>query len=163
MHHRAIIASQTLLAVSVPVLIASKFRGFGIMPLCLALEIVFVQAPAGSKPDIGACENLLGKPTTGTGVDERPDALPVGFALEQNYPNRLQPSTTIRYALPNRSHATLTVFNTLSQQVALLQNGEQEAGYHEVKFDASGLASGVYFYRLQARDFVQTRKLLVLK
>jgi hypothetical protein len=57
---------------------------------------------------------------------------------------------------------SLTVFNTLGQQVALLQNGEQEAGYHQVKFDGSGLSSGVYFYRIQPGDFVQTRKLLLI-
>ena len=58
---------------------------------------------------------------------------------------------------------SLTVFNTLGQQVALLQNGEQEAAYHEVKFDGSGLSSGVYFYRIQAGSFVETRKLVLLK
>lgn len=57
----------------------------------------------------------------------------------------------------------MTVFNTLGQQVATLVQGDQEAGYHEVRFDASGLSSGVYFYRLQAGDFVSTKKLLLLK
>ena len=56
----------------------------------------------------------------------------------------------------------MTVYNTLGQQVAVLQNGEREAGYHEAQSDASGLASGVYLYQLQAGDFVQTRKLLLL-
>jgi len=88
---------------------------------------------------------------------------PEVFSLSQNYPNPFNPSTTIRYGLPNRSHVKLTVFNTLGQQVALLQNGEQEAGYHEVKFDGSGLSSGVYFYRIEAGSFVQTRKLLILR
>jgi photosystem II stability/assembly factor-like uncharacterized protein len=86
-----------------------------------------------------------------------------GFQLEQNYPNPFNPSTTIRYALPAKSHVTLTVFNSLGQQVAVLQNGEQEAGSHEVKFDASRLASGVYFYRIQAGESVQTKKLLFVK
>jgi hypothetical protein len=65
--------------------------------------------------------------------------------------------------LPNRSHVTLIVFNTLGQQVATLVQGEQEAGYHEVKLDATGLSSGVYFYRLHAGTYVETRKLLLLK
>ena len=89
--------------------------------------------------------------------------VPSDFRLEQNYPNPFNPSTTIRYGLPNRSHVTLAVFNTLGQQVALLQNGEQEAGYHEAKFDGRNLSSGVYFYRLQAGTFVETKRLLLLR
>ena len=98
-----------------------------------------------------------------TTVEGERGILSAGFSLEQNYPNPFNPGTTIRYSLPSRSHVTLTVFNMLGQEVALLQNGEQEAGYHEVKFDGSGLSSGVYFYRMQAGDFVQTRRLLLLR
>jgi Secretion system C-terminal sorting domain len=58
---------------------------------------------------------------------------------------------------------TLTVYNTLGQQVALLQNGDQETGYHEVKFDGAGLSSGVYFYRIEAGSFVETKKLLLVR
>jgi len=88
---------------------------------------------------------------------------PIGLALYQNYPNPFNPSTMIRYALPNRSHIRLAVFTTLGEQVATLVNGEVEAGYHEVIFDASGLASGVYFYRLQVGSFVETKKLLCVR
>ncbi len=84
------------------------------------------------------------------------------FRLEQNYPNPFNPSTTIRYALPWQSYITLSIFNTLGQQVAELVRGELEAGSHEAKFDAAGLPSGVYFYRLRAGDFVQTKKLILL-
>jgi len=114
--------------------------------------------------------------------------IPMEFSLSQNYPNPFNPSTTIRYGLPQRSHVTLTVINALGQQVALVENGEQEAGYHEVRFsakggsasggDGNGLSSGVYFYRIQVRpldsaigrdsrsgagSFVQTRKLLLIR
>ena len=89
--------------------------------------------------------------------------IPREFSLSQNYPNPFNPSTTIRYGLPQRSHVTLTVVNTLGQQVANLAQGEQEIGYHAVRFDATALASGVYLYRLQAGDFVQTKKLVVVK
>jgi hypothetical protein len=85
------------------------------------------------------------------------------FELAQNYPNPFNPSTTIRYGVPTRSHVLLTVFNTLSQQVAVLQNGEQDTGYHEVRFDGSRLSSGAYFYRIEAGSFVQTRKLLLIR
>jgi hypothetical protein len=79
------------------------------------------------------------------------------------YPNPFNPTTTIRYALPHRSHVTLTVFNTLGQQVATLVDREVEAGYNEVQLDAAGLASGVNFYRLLVGDFVQTKKLCIVR
>lgn len=62
-----------------------------------------------------------------------------------------------------RSHVTLTIFNTLGQEVATLAEGELEAGYHEVQFDASHLASGIYLYQLRAGAFVETRKLMILQ
>ena len=91
------------------------------------------------------------------------DQYPRAFILEQNYPNPFNPTTTIRYGLPSRSHVTLTIFNALGQQVATLVQGEQEAGYHEAVFDASGMASGVYLYRLKAGDFVQTRRIVLIR
>jgi len=98
-----------------------------------------------------------------TGVVGPHTTVPETPQLEQNYPNPFNPSSTIRYGLPHKSAVQMTVFNTLGQQVALLQNGEQEAGYHEVAFDGRGLSSGVYFYRLQAGNFVETKRLLYLK
>jgi hypothetical protein len=89
--------------------------------------------------------------------------IPTSFALEQNYPNPFNPATTIKYALPARSRVTLAVFNTLGQQVATLVEGEMEGGHHEVTFDASSLASGVYLYRLTAGDYVQARRLVLLR
>jgi hypothetical protein len=86
-----------------------------------------------------------------------------GFRLDQNYPNPFNPTTTIRYALPHRSHVTLTVFNTLGQKVVELVNGDVDAGTSEVRFDGGRLASGVYFYHLQTGTFVKTRTLLIVK
>jgi hypothetical protein len=100
--------------------------------------------------------------TTGVNKNE-PDLVPKEFVLSQNYPNPFNPSTTIRYGLPGSSFVTLTVYNSLGQQMADLFRGNQEAGYHEVRFDGSGLASGVYYYRLQVGAYVETKKLVLLR
>jgi hypothetical protein len=69
----------------------------------------------------------------------------------------------IRYALPHRSHVTLAVYNVLGQQVAQLVNSDIEPGSHELQFNATNLASGVYFYRIQAGSYVETKSLLLLR
>ncbi len=98
-----------------------------------------------------------------TGVEQTSGSAPSSYQLLQNYPNPFNPTTTIRYSLPKESFVTLIVYNTLGQQVAEPVSEQQQAGYHNVEFRADGLASGVYFYRLQTGDFVQTKRLLLLK
>jgi hypothetical protein len=88
---------------------------------------------------------------------------PTETSLLGCYPNPFNPTTKICYGLPHKSQVSLVVYNTLGQQIAQIVNGEQEPGYHDVRFDASGLSSGVYFYRLQAGTYVETRKLLLLR
>ena len=97
-----------------------------------------------------------------TGVEPTRE-LPVSITLSQNYPNPFNPTTTIRYGLPAKLQITLIVYNSLGQQVAMLASGEQDAGFHEVRFNADRLASGMYFYRLMAGEFVQTRKLALVR
>jgi hypothetical protein len=89
--------------------------------------------------------------------------IPRGFFLAQNYPNPFNPSTTIRYELPKSGIVRLGVYDILGREVSLLVNEMKEAGSYRVEFDGSGLSSGVYFYRLTASDFVQTRKLLLVR
>jgi len=98
-----------------------------------------------------------------TSAESHSSDMPHAFALQQNYPNPFNPSTTIKYELPKSSEVRLSVFDMLGREVSVLVNERRDAGVHEVKFDGSNLASGVYFYRLQAGDFVQTRKVLVLR
>lgn len=88
---------------------------------------------------------------------------PRQLVLEQNYPNPFNPTTAIGYQLPTASQVTLKVFDLLGRVVATLVNDEQPAGSYSVAWDASHLSSGVYFYRLQAGNLVQTRRLVVVK
>lgn len=112
---------------------------------------------------------LLGDPAvviksrTVTTVKDPDGTAPGQYVLLQNFPNPFNPSTTIRFGLPGRAQVTLTVYNTLGQQVALLVNSEMAEGYHEVRFDGSDLPSGVYFYRLQAGTFADSRRLVLLR
>jgi glucuronoarabinoxylan endo-1,4-beta-xylanase len=88
---------------------------------------------------------------------------PLEFRLEQNYPNPFNPSTTIHYALAQTSHVSLRVLDILGKEVATLVDRVEDAGAKSVLFDASKLASGAYIYRLQANDFIQTRKLTLAR
>jgi hypothetical protein len=97
-----------------------------------------------------------------TTVSPPPTGVPTNFVLFQNFPNPFNPNTTIKYALPRVSQVSLTVYDILGRQVSVLVNERKEAGVYEVKYDGSNLASGVYFYRLQAGDFVATKRLLLL-
>lgn len=97
-----------------------------------------------------------------TAVEETKDR-PSTFALGQNYPNPFNPSSTIRYSLPQQTAVSLTIYNALGQFVATLVNTTQDAGFHEIRFNAGDLPSGLYFYRLRAGDLVQTRRLVLLR
>ena len=88
---------------------------------------------------------------------------PVEFELSQNYPNPFNPSTTIKFVIPEATMVTLRVFNALGEEVALLVDRLMESGIHQVNFEAIGLNSGMYFYRIQAGDFNQVKKMTFLK
>ena len=92
-----------------------------------------------------------------------PPTTPASFLLEQNYPNPFNPSTTISYQLSAVSHVKLIVYDILGRKVETLVDAKQNPGIYRVSFNASALASGVYFYRLQAGSYYKTMKLMVLK
>ena len=88
---------------------------------------------------------------------------PTDFELAQNYPNPFNPSTTIQYSIKERSSVEMVLYDILGRQVEVLINEEQDVGYYKLNFNAGRLASGIYFYRLQAGDFVETRKMVLLR
>ena len=116
-------------------------------------------APAYGNPSYAAGRSPkppnLGKSTT--------VAEPTAFSLAQNYPNPFNPSTEISFAIPKDSYVKLVVYDMLGREVAKLADGEMSAGYHAVTWNASGVASGVYIYRFSAGNFVQVKRMLLLK
>jgi hypothetical protein len=89
--------------------------------------------------------------------------IPNEITLEQNYPNPFNPSTTIKFSLPSSGSATLKIYNTLGEEVAVLIDNELTTGTYELEWNAGGLPSGIYFYHLLTEGFVETKKMLLLK
>jgi parallel beta-helix repeat protein len=117
-------------------------------------------SPAESVPDIGACENLLGSHLVGV---SRELNSPKEFTLHQNYPNPFNPSTKIKYSVPQTSQVHIKVFDVLGNEIETLVNEEKPTGSYELKWNASKLSSGIYFYQLKAGEFLQTRKMILMK
>lgn len=99
--------------------------------------------------------------STGTSIED--DTFVDGFRLDQNYPNPFNPSTLINFSLPQAGDIKLSVYNILGQRVAVLANGKFTAGTHTVRFDGTGLASGMYLYRLEAGNLVTQKKMMLVK
>jgi hypothetical protein len=89
--------------------------------------------------------------------------MPEEFRLAQNYPNPFNPTTTINYELRTTNYVDLSVFNLLGQKVATLVSEKQAAGKHKMQWNASGFASGVYYYRITAGNFTETKKLVLIR
>lgn len=85
------------------------------------------------------------------------------YFLRQNYPNPFNPHTTIEFGIREKSNVNITVLNLIGEKVALLLNEEKEAGNYKLIFDASNLTSGVYFYRIKTDNFIQIKKMIVLR
>jgi PKD repeat protein len=101
--------------------------------------------------------------TPRTSVEEFENGVPTAFMLSQNYPNPFNPSTTIQYALPKAGYVTMKVYNLVGNEIETLVSEKQPAGEYAIRWNPVGLPSGVYFYRLQAGEFVATRKLVLMR
>jgi hypothetical protein len=102
-------------------------------------------------------------PVTGVEEEEALSVVPVGFRLEQNYPNPFNPSTRIQYTVANLERVTLKIYNMLGQEVSTLVDADLQPGSYETTFDATGLASGMYMYRLQTPGASMTQKMILMK
>jgi hypothetical protein len=128
----------------------------GVLSSVLRVWSVWENNATGVWKLYGSCTDIV--------VDvDREESIAGSFRLHQNYPNPFNSSTNIKYELPKASQVTLSVFDILGREVSVLVNERREAGVHEVKFDASGLSSGVYFYRIQTGTFVETKRLLLIR
>jgi hypothetical protein len=125
--------------------------------------LLYDGGPDGANSDKVCLDGVQIIRYTSTAVGDDKGLVPGGFALSQNYPNPFNPSTQIEFALPKSSYARLVVFDALGREVATLVDGELSAGSHVRNFDAAGLAGGVYFYRLSAGTFNESRQMLLVK
>ena len=121
--------------------------------------VIFNDTDAYGDTEVGVMKIKLPEILT----NESEDLHILRYTLSQNYPNPFNPSTQIHYALPEATEVTLEVFNSVGQKVMDLVNGQKSAGYHTATFDASGLSSGVYLYKLTTPSFTQTKKMLLIK
>jgi len=98
-----------------------------------------------------------------THIVDEPDGIPTRYALRQNYPNPFNPVTMINYQLPIANYVNLTVYNLLGQKVETLVSEVQDAGQHQITWDASGFTSGIYYYRIKSSDFMDIKKMILLR
>jgi hypothetical protein len=129
--------------------------------LVLGFALVAGTDSSNLKANADAAQRKWGFITTD--VQRISSQIPSTFSLHQNYPNPFNPTTKIRYDLPHESRVTLSVFNLLGQEIVRLVDTHQSAGQYEVPFEASGLSSGVYFYRIQAGAYTHTKKMVIVR
>ena len=98
-----------------------------------------------------------------TSVDEQSNQLPLAISLEQNYPNPFNPTTSINYSVPSNNNVALKVYDILGNEIATLVNEQKSVGSYEVEFNAGNLPSGIYFYTLTSGNFVQAKKMMLVK
>lgn len=113
-----------------------------------------------SRAMVGALRYVV-NPVSGIGTIGKEQ--PADFRLEQNYPNPFNPVTSIEFTVPLRTNVILTVFNSLGKEITMLASGEYAPGKYKVTWNAAGISSGVYFYTMKAGNFMQTKKLLLVK
>lgn len=145
--------------------------GFVLQYLRYAQDFGIIFKAAGEPPPVSYYEILKGcvingivyGDTTLTSVRQISSTVPNNFSLSQNYPNPFNPTTIINYSIPTTQYTILRVYNSLGKEVSTLVNENQSPGSYSVDFNGEGLPSGIYFYKLEAGDFVDTKRMILLK
>jgi len=127
---------------------------------CVIDSVIYV---VGGKSKDGNTNIIEAYTTFATGVQKIKELSPAQFALQQNYPNPFNPATTIEFSLAKTSFVSLKVYNLLGKEIRTLVNERQSAGAHSIVFEAGELPSGLYLYSIQTGDFVETRKMLLVR
>ncbi len=126
------------------------------------VEVMGVSS-AGQYVYFAAGSRVLRLELSTIGIPDPHSEIPRRFALTQNYPNPFNPITKISYSLPTKTSVKISLFDIVGKEVAVLENTVQNPGKHEVSFNASNLSSGIYFYKIVASDFVETKKMILVK
>ena len=142
----------------------------GVYPVVKDQIVIFPDFDLAGRTQDNICyfDNISFSPSNSVGVDNRSETLPQGFALEQNFPNPFNPFTTLRYDLPEDALVNITIYDMMGRVVSNLVSSQQRAGYKSIQWNAtndagSPVSAGIYLYMIQAGDFRQTRKMVLLK
>jgi hypothetical protein len=142
----------------------------GVYPVVKDQIAIFPDFDLAGRTQYNICyfDNISFSSSNSVGVDNRGEIYPHGFALHQNYPNPFNPITTLRYDLPENSLVNIIIYDMLGREVKTLVNTTQDAGFKSVVWNATNdhgkpVSAGVYLYQIQAGDFVQTKKMVLLK
>ena len=133
---------------------------YGVVSTVHSLAVVGSSLYAGTR-GAGVWQRPLSEMITD--IEENQGTLPWKFSLEQNYPNPFNPATIINYSVPKTAFVTIKIYDILGREIKTIVNEEKIAGNYSVQFNGTGLSSGIYFYRMKSGDFVQTKKLVLLK
>src|SRR5690606_19678322 len=134
------------------------FGGLNVQNVFISGSYIYASAYTGSN------HTVFRRPLSElVGIQNISSEIPDGFSLQQNYPNPFNPSTKIKFAIPNSSFVKLAVYDMLGREVSSLVNEQLQPGTYEYEFEASGLISGVYFYKISTDNFSEVRKMILIK
>jgi len=123
-------------------------------------DSITVQASAGER---SITDQFVVTVNPATSISKYNDLIPLEFSLSQNYPNPFNPATTIRYGLPKASNVVISIYDVNGRHITDILNANKSAGYHTIEWNASGQASGMYFYQIKAGNFIQIKKCILVK